>query len=125
MDHRQAESTKAPERYLLGEMSEPERFDFESHYFDCDECAADVRAGDVLARGVKVVCAEQPVSAPAPAKGRGWFDWLTPSAMAPTAVAAGLAVVAAYQGWIMIPMLRSQTGTRAMAPVVLRAEARG
>src|SRR5215831_1484432 len=121
MDHRQAESTKAPERYLLGEMSEPERFDFESHYFECDECAADVRAGDVVARGVKVVCAEQPVSVPAPAKGRGWFDWLTPSAMAPTAVAAGLAVVAAYQALVLIPDLRWSTG--AEAPVVLRAAA--
>ena len=25
-------------------MSEPERFDFEDHYFDCVECAEDVRA---------------------------------------------------------------------------------
>jgi hypothetical protein len=52
MDHRNAVSSNASERYLLGEMSEPERFAFEAHYFDCLECAADVRAGAVLARGV-------------------------------------------------------------------------
>jgi hypothetical protein len=53
-----APEVKASERYLLGEMSEPERLDFEAHYFDCPACADDVRAGVALARGVKAVCAE-------------------------------------------------------------------
>jgi hypothetical protein len=123
MDHHRAESTKASERYLLGEMSEPERFDFESHYFECMECAADVRAADALARGVKAVCSQEPAVAP-PVR-RRWFDWLAPGALAPAAVAAGLAVVAAYQGWVVIPTLRTQTSSRALAPVVLRAAARG
>jgi hypothetical protein len=123
MDHQRAESTKASERYLLGEMSEPERFDFESHYFECMECAADVRAADALARGVKAVCSQEPAVAP-PVR-RRWFDWLAPGALAPAAVAAGLAVVAAYQGWVVIPTLRTQTSSRALAPVVLRAAARG
>ena len=123
MDHQWAESTKASERYLLGEMSEPERFDFESHYFECMECAADVRAANALARGVKAVCSQEPAVAP-PVRKR-WFDWLAPGALAPAAVAAGLAVVAAYQGWVVIPTLRTQTSSRAMAPVVLRAAARG
>ena len=51
MQHQQALANKASERYLLGEMSEPERFDFEAHYFDCPACADDVRAGVALARG--------------------------------------------------------------------------
>ena len=50
MDHRNAVASKASERYLLGEMSEPERFAFEAHYFDCLECATDVRAGASLRR---------------------------------------------------------------------------
>src|SRR5438045_3517943 len=58
MEHRDALTTNASDRYLLGEMSEPERFDFEAHYFECVECAADVRAGHALARGVRAVCAE-------------------------------------------------------------------
>ena len=44
MDHLKALATKASERYLLGEMSEPERFAFEEHYFQCGECAEDIRA---------------------------------------------------------------------------------
>ncbi len=58
MQHQQALATKASERYLLGEMSELERFAFEAHYFDCPSCADDVRTGDALARGIKAVCAE-------------------------------------------------------------------
>lgn len=125
MDHRQAQSTKAAERYLLGEMSEPERFDFESHYFECEECAGDVRAVHALAKGIQVVCAEEPVpvrvhTAPSAKAPRGWWsNWLTP------AFAAGMAVLAAYQGLIVIPGLRWQTESRAKAPVHLLAAARG
>ena len=135
MDHLQSLATKGSERYLLGEMSEPERFDFEAHYFECQECAKDVCAGDAMVRGIKLVCAEdavlQPqgkVVAPAPA-GRAWFGrlfgWLTPSAFAPMAAALVLALVAGYQALVLIPGLRWAAESRAMAPLVLRAAARG
>jgi hypothetical protein len=29
-------------------MTEVERFEFEDHYFDCAECAEDVRLGDMI-----------------------------------------------------------------------------
>ena len=58
MHHQNALATKASERYLLGEMDEPERFEFEAHYFDCPACAEDVRTGVAMARGIKAVCAE-------------------------------------------------------------------
>ena len=29
-------------------MTEVERFEFEAHYFDCAECAEDVRLGDMI-----------------------------------------------------------------------------
>src|SRR5450759_3827770 len=55
MQHQQALATKASERYLLGEMSEPERFAFETHYFDCPACADDVRTGAALAPSAAAV----------------------------------------------------------------------
>jgi hypothetical protein len=120
MDHDQAQSTKAAERYLLGEMSEPERFEFESHYFECEECAGDVRAVHALANGIKAVCAEEPEPVRVHAASRAWWPrWLMP------ALAGGLAAMAGYQGLVLIPGLRSQTESRAMAPIVLRAAARG
>src|SRR5262245_46960496 len=110
MDHQEAQATKATERYILGEMSEPERFDFESHYFECEECAEDVRAAHALARGVKAVWTEDPlperpraVVASGEAPRRGWRSWLSPAALAPSAVAAALAIVAGYQAWYVIP----------------------
>jgi len=127
MDHNEALSTRATERYLLGEMSEPERFDFEGHYFECSECADDVRAAHVLARGVKAVCAENPRAEPASreAPRSRWLSWLTPAAMAPSAIALALAGIAGYQAFVVVPALRWQTGSRALAPIVLRAAARG
>jgi hypothetical protein len=125
MDHLEAQNSKAPERYLLGEMSEPERFAFEDHYFSCEECAGDVRAVHALAQGVQAVCEEEPVpvrvraATPASASRPWWSMWLSP------ALAAGLGAVAVYQGLFVIPGLRWQTESRAMAPVVLRAAARG
>ena len=53
MTHEQAVSTLASERYLLEEMTEPERDTFEEHYFSCVECADDVRAGGVMRDGVR------------------------------------------------------------------------
>jgi hypothetical protein len=38
MNHEQAVSSHAPERYVLGELSDAERESFEGHYFDCPDC---------------------------------------------------------------------------------------
>jgi hypothetical protein len=43
MDHQEATRVGAVERYLLDEMSARDRGEFEEHYFDCPQCAADVR----------------------------------------------------------------------------------
>jgi hypothetical protein len=105
-------------------MSEPERFDYESHYFECLECAADVRASHALARGIKAVGQEAPAAA-RPSPRPGWLAWLTPGGLVPATAALGFAVLAGYQAFVTIPSLRWQTGPRAMAPVFLRAAARG
>ena len=53
MTHADALRTLAAERYLLDEMSEIEKFAFEDHFFDCAECADDVRAGSAMRAGAK------------------------------------------------------------------------
>jgi hypothetical protein len=127
MDHSHALSTHASERYLLGEMSEPERFDFEAHYFECGECAEDVRAGNAFARGVRAVCEEDGARARPPVIGQEVvrprrFPWFTPPVWAPMAASVMLAAVVGYQSLVTIPGLRS---SRALSQVVLRAAARG
>ena len=44
MDHETAVKLMASERYLLGELSPDQRDAFEEHFFECAECAEDVRA---------------------------------------------------------------------------------
>lgn len=127
MDHGQALTTKASERYLLGEMSEPERFDFESHYFTCEVCAEDVRTGIVLARGIKAVCAADANLRPVQKvrTERNWFAWLSPMVLAPATAAIALAFLAGYQAFVVIPPMRETSIPQAMQPAILRAAARG
>jgi len=44
MTHQEALQFAAAEKYLLDELAAPERDAFEAHYFDCPDCAADLRA---------------------------------------------------------------------------------
>jgi len=45
MTHQEAIDAQAAERYLLDELPDGARDEFESHYFDCQTCAEDVRSG--------------------------------------------------------------------------------
>jgi hypothetical protein len=122
MDHLKALATKASERYLLGEMSEPERFAFEEHYFQCGECAEDIRAGAVFTQGIRSVGRDfSPRREKAPVR-QGWLSWLSMPVLPASAAAAVLACVVGYQALVIIPGWRE---SRALAPVVLRAAARG
>ena len=44
MDHNQATQLTAVEKYLLDELPPEVRDEFEEHFFDCQECATDLRA---------------------------------------------------------------------------------
>ena len=129
MTHEQATQSHAAERYLLGEMDERDQLDFEAHYFECAECAEDVRIGVQLQDGVREAETGRPstvvpfpppaaqplVSAPAASRWRTTF--------APLAAAAALALVAGYQALVVIPGLRNESGVA--LPVTLTAASRG
>jgi anti-sigma factor RsiW len=55
MDHAKAIETNAAERYLLGELDDAEAEMYEEHYFDCADCADDVREGMRLIEGIRDV----------------------------------------------------------------------
>jgi hypothetical protein len=130
MHHQNALATKASERYLLGEMDEPERFEFEAHYFDCPACAEDVRTGVAMARGIKAVCAEDAalrphISVVRGAPRRNWLSWLSPANLVPSTAAIGFGCLAAWQAFVLIPSLRWASSPQALPPIALRAAARG
>ncbi|HEX8170053.1 MAG TPA: zf-HC2 domain-containing protein [Thermoanaerobaculia bacterium] len=87
MDHTAATRDDVPERYLLGELSAEDAEAYEAHAFECEECAAVLRAGARLMDGGRRVAAERRnvVSIDAPRRRTMRWMWLAP-------VAAALAV---------------------------------
>jgi len=117
MNHREAASSGAVERYLLGQLSAPESEEFEQHFFDCSECARDLRAGALFEDNARAVFLEErPVAETAAADRRrqtkaqpsvwAWL-WERPWT-APALASVALAAVAAYQALVIVPGLRSQ-----------------
>jgi hypothetical protein len=127
MTHAEAVQTLAVERYLLDEMSEIERFAFEDHYFDCVECADDVRAGGTLREGVKAGFLKESTAGgrviPMPAPATRTSRWRS-SVVVPWATAATLALALGYQA--MMPRTGpAPAGIHALTPVTLRPDSRG
>jgi len=107
MDHTVVVRQKMTERYLLDELDPELRDEFEEHYFDCSECALDIRAGAQFVAHTKTVLAEgtepTPVRAIPNRRPVGWFAWLRPAFAAP-ALALLLAVMG-YQNLVTYPQL--------------------
>ena len=107
MDHTVVVRQKMTERYLLDELDPELRDEFEEHYFDCSECALDIRAGAQFVAHTKTVLAERteptPVRAIPNRRPVGWFAWLRPAFAAP-ALALLLAVMG-YQNLVTYPQL--------------------
>ena len=128
MTHQQSLDGLASERYLLDEMTEVERFEFEEHYFDCAECAEDVRLGEMIRhearRSGPVMAANPQANRPAVVlTSPKW--WRRPMVAAPWAVAATLAMVVGYQSLVTVPGLRDAGGSQSIEPVMLRGATRG
>ncbi len=59
MDHEYVTENRSVERYLLGELSDHDRDEFEEHYFSCPECAEAVRNGAYFADNAHSVAKEK------------------------------------------------------------------
>jgi hypothetical protein len=119
MDHSEAVRLMATERYLLGELSTETREAFEEHFFECQECALDVRAGAALVDEAKYqLAAAIPIPAAAAAgpkpPRRDWFAWMRPAFAVPAF--AALLLLVGYQNFATIPSLRSAARQPRLAP---------
>jgi hypothetical protein len=125
MTHQHAVESLAAERYLLEEMSEIERYDFEAHFFECQDCAEAMRFGHQLRAEAKSVFDRQPSSEEQPRldKPAPWWQQSWRPAI-PWAAAAVLAIA-------LVAQVRSPGGpesaelARAYDPVALRPASRG
>lgn len=100
MNHPEATATGAVERYLLGQMDPSEESGFEQHYFECIECAEEIRVSTMFLENLRAVLKEpQPIRRPIPIRQR-FFLPLT------AAAALALATFSGYQNMYQIPQLR-------------------
>lgn len=111
MDHSESIRLMAAEKYLLGELTPELRDQFEEHFFDCEECALEVRAGAAFVEHSKVLLsgpvAVLPARAVVPSSAKpGWFAWLRPAFAVP--VLAALLLVIGYQNLVTYPRLKGE-----------------
>lgn len=108
MDHNEAIQLQAAVKYVLGELSQVQRDEYEEHYFDCGECAVDIKALATFADNAREVLRQQKAERFAqeviPARG-GWRRWLQPVVAVP--VFAALLLIIAYQNTVTIPQARN------------------
>jgi hypothetical protein len=133
MDHREAATNHAVERYLLDELSTGERDRFEEHFFECMDCAEAVKSGFSLIENGKAVVkegyrpsrpggvAEMPIRRARPNRSA----WQSIASVAATVLVA----ITTYQNLVTIPRLREKLTDverpRVLAHVLLRPAARG
>jgi hypothetical protein len=111
MDHDHVAKQRLAERYLLDELDPEARNEFEEHFFECSDCALDVRAGSEFVTRAKFVLAEdagmavrEPVRHEKSARSR-WFSWFSPAYAVPALLT--LLAVLGYQNMVTYPRLRT------------------
>jgi hypothetical protein len=131
--HEEAVDTMAAERYVLGELHETEREQFEEHFFSCPECAQDVRdlttlttaAKDWLGQSRKMEPPKQRAAARGTAAGASRWAWLRFSpGLAWAGALAAMTVVAVSTGY-QAAHFRGLMRPQAVASILLRPETRG
>ena len=109
MDHNQSIRLQAAVKYVLGELSPVQREEYEEHYFDCAECAVDIKALATFADTTREVLRRERESQLAkdlvPARG-GWLRWLQPVVAVPAM--AALLLIIAYQNTVTLPKAREE-----------------
>ena len=108
MDHGEAIRLGSTKKYVLGELPQSLCDEFEEHYFECQECALDLKAAAAFVDNAREVLREDVAKAvakvPDPLRGRFPWFWL---AVAVPAFAALLLVIA-YQNAVTIPRIQEQ-----------------
>lgn len=103
----------ATERYVLGEMDEDEAIAFEEHFFDCADCARDVREATIFTENAKVA-----LRGPEPRP--WWYWWTRPWVLLPQAATVVLGSVVIYMTAVTIPGLQRASAPQIVTPTILR-----
>ncbi len=95
MNHNEAMQHMAAERYLLNELTPEDRDAYEAHFFDCQDCALDLRAASAFVEEAKIQLpalssAGRTQSTPSPVRParKSWLNWVITPAFATPVFAA-------------------------------------
>ena len=128
MEHDEAMTMMAAEKYILGELGDGEREQFEEHFFSCEECAQDVRDLSSVTQGAREVLKNQTKAEPKQQRSSwGWLEgwrlpeWLLPGRLAWSGALAAALIFGGYQTL----QLRNTVRPQAIASVVVYPESRG
>jgi hypothetical protein len=125
MTHQHSLDTMAAERYLLDEMTEVEKHEFEEHFFDCDDCAEEVRRGELIHQEVRRAKSQPRRNAGLSLVATRRPAWRRPMVVLPWAAAATLALTTGYQSLVVVPTLKRANAPQSLSPVMLREATRG
>jgi len=120
MEHDEAIRSLAAERYVARELSPAEQDAFEAHFFDCRECAEDVRFELTFAANVRAVSREQRAEhqpAPEPPKGESekWWDRIRLRPALAFSFAANFVLAAGF-GYVLLTGAHESAGPRFTQP---------
>lgn len=104
--HDQARQGDFVERYVRNELTESDRLGFEEHFFQCDECFADLQRAEEIAAGVRAMAARGALGPSRDVSSARFSAWT----LLPAAAAFMLAVGA---GWIALRERRDLENERA------------
>jgi hypothetical protein len=131
MDHTEAVAKGAIERYQLGELSGTELDEFETHFFECADCAEELREAAIFEENAKAVFLENSRSAAGAGEPRAKYEqtrvswwalfWQKPWTAIPALAAAALLCVVVYQDRLM----KQAFAPQATLSFVVHASSRG
>ena len=123
MEHDEAIRSQAAERYAAHELSPAEQDAFEAHFFDCQECADDVRFELTFTANVRAVAREQraqrqPAPEPPRARATFWEKWRDGLRLRPALAFSFAAnfVLAAGFGFVLLTGTHESAGPRFTQP---------
>jgi hypothetical protein len=127
MDHTEAKRLQAAEKYVMGELTPTLRDEYEEHYFDCFDCAQDVKAATMFVATGRQIFLDQGIQ-PVRVKNEArtlwrWVNFLRPAYAAP--VFAVLLIFIGYQNLVTIPAAKEHAAQTTASAFHVKGNVRG
>jgi len=125
MEHDDAIRLQAAEKYVAGELAPGEKDAFEEHFFDCAECAEEVRWEMAFAANTRAAGGELQSQTPAAPEAVGWWNRLRLRPVVAFSFGANLALAAALVFVVTIGTHREEMARFAEKPYFAPGPAKG